>query len=312
MSHDFARPLNTNELAHSFLTKALKFESDEASEYADEICRVEYLLEREEASSTLYNPKSRLHKYKDNHERAKLRERIFEELVKIERLEDDEEIKLGRGGAKPISEVQNTLQAFILVGLPAAGKSSVAAKIAEKYGAYIVDSDYAKRKFPEFKHEESASRVHDESAFVTFGTHQSGEAERNLFEYCSYVKANMVIPKIGSSVRSLRDIYRTLTENEYNTHLILVNVDRVESCKRAILRFIKTKRYVPIGMIFDGFANDCELTFYKVINNTEFNWKSHGVLYYPEGSAVTPDLSLSTRESPVHIFSKDQPSGDSI
>ena len=61
-------------------------------------------------------------------------------------------------------------QAFVLIGLPASGKSSIAVDIADKYGALLLDSDLAKRKLPEYKvYPWGASLVNAESSLIVFG-----------------------------------------------------------------------------------------------------------------------------------------------
>jgi hypothetical protein len=41
-----------------------------------------------------------------------------------------------------------------------------------------------------------------------------------------------------------------------------VSLDRKKATIRAIGRFIKTGRYVPLGLIFDGYANDPLNTYF--------------------------------------------------
>jgi len=56
----------------------------------------------------------------------------------------------------------------------------------------------------------------------------------------------------------------TLKEkNGYEIHLILVHLMKKTATVRALCRFHQTKRYVPLGMIFDGYGNDpCMCYFY--------------------------------------------------
>ena len=69
--------------------------------------------------------------------------------------------------------------------LPASGKSTIANSIADLYGAYIIDSDFAKRKIPEFGHEFGASIVHEESSIITFGSRKPKyNDEFSLYEFC--------------------------------------------------------------------------------------------------------------------------------
>lgn len=80
--------------------------------------------------------------------RIALRRRIIEELY-------------GNGAEK------KERKAFIVIGLPASGKSSaVAEPLAQKYGALIIDSDEAKERLPEFTDGLLADAVHEESSDI--------------------------------------------------------------------------------------------------------------------------------------------------
>ena len=69
----------------------------------------------------------------------------------------------------PNTALKKDKQAFYVIGLPASGKSEVAGLLSDNYGAIILDSDYAKRKFPEYQAECGATIVHEESSMVVFG-----------------------------------------------------------------------------------------------------------------------------------------------
>ena len=298
MSLNFARPLNTVDLAHYFLTNALGIDEELAGNASMHVMATENLLAQKSFESTLQNDGIRHAKYKNEQVRALLRETIFKELVKFKRLLDDEKIILGKGGAKPQGALQLNKQAFLLTGLPASGKSAIANKISDIFGAYIIDSDYAKRKFPEFNYDFGASVVHEESSLVTFGdkTGKLYTKEKCLYEFCVAKGCNMVIPKIGNLSESVREMRDALIKKGYKVHLILISLNRQESCKRALNRFLETKRYVPLGLVFDVYGNDSMLTYYRVKEDKE--WESIAKL-----STATPK-----GDKPLAIqFSKDSP-----
>lgn len=296
MSTNYARPLNNNHLAFNFLTKVLGLEDNDADEYSQHVMKAEKLLEEMKLKSTLESEENRRTLYKNNDKRVILRRKIFDELKDMPRLEDDESIKLGNGGAKPNTEIQSNKEAIIVTGPPASGKSSIASRLADLLGAYIIDSDFAKRKIPEFGHEFGASIVHEESSLITFGL--SGyENEYNLYEFCIAKGYNMIIPKIGGSCSSLRNIRDALIEQGYKVHLILVSLDRQESCKRALYRYIKTHRYVPLGLIFDGYGNEPILTYYRIRSDEQ--WSSIGKLSTLFLREKGPEIMYSNNSSPV-------------
>lgn len=294
---DYSRPLNTNFLANDFLTRVLKLrESDETGDKALKIVSAEVLLENAKTKPTLTNEENRHPSYVTEKDRKNLRERIFEELISQKRLDNDDDIKLGLGGALPKDDLKFESQAFIITGLPAAGKSTIAEKIADYYGACILDSDFAKRKFPEFKSDHGASIVHEESSAVVFGNKEL-ESEPSLKEYMVFKKANLIIPKIGYDVYSIEKIKDSLISVGYSVHLLLISVDKKTSTKRALSRFIKTNRYVPLSLIFDTYSNDPMLTYYRLKDCKK--WASVGKLSTEEES---PKVIHGTENSPATIL----------
>jgi hypothetical protein len=201
--------------------------------------------------------------YRDNKERIKLRKSIVNELINMQRLGNDDELEFGKGGAKPNTNLSSQKKAFYIIGPPAAGKSGIANKIADEVGAYILDSDYAKRKLPEFKNQiSSASLVHEESDALIFNYKGEGE---NLLKYCIESNYNIVIPKIGNDINKILSFCSSLKEYfEYSIFLISVDLDRAKATMRAYNRYMETKRYVPLALIFDGYGNEPTLNYFKI------------------------------------------------
>ncbi|MCD9554673.1 hypothetical protein GLP31_19595 [Photobacterium carnosum] len=276
---NYSRPLHNNQLAFDFLSRSLGFRNTiELGDNIQKVVTAEKLLQSTTSEPTLIDKSNRHTYYATDESRRNLRTSIFEELAFNERLESDDDIKLGYGGVLPKAGIKKEGKAFIIIGLPASGKSGVANKIADYYHAAIIDSDYAKRKFPEYCLPQGATIVHDESTLVTFGSENDDDDEYSLYELFTKERANIVIPKIGhdeSSVIGLRDKLLNNTSGKYDeVHLILVSVDRVISTKRALNRFLETNRYVPLGLVFDVYANDPTLTYYRVRECTK--WTSTG------------------------------------
>lgn len=297
----YARPLNSNELAFDFLTKALLIDDQEADEASQFVMKAERLLEGMDLKSTLESKDNRRTLYKDDEKRKNLRRKIFDELKDEARLENDESISLGSGGARPKTETRVEKTAIIIIGLPASGKSTIAGNIADKYGAYIIDSDYAKRKIPEFGHEFGASIVHEESSLITFGSNEPQYLEEySLYEYCIAKGYNMVIPKIGSDADSIRKLRDVLIEKEYSVHLVLVSLDREEACRRALYRYLDTQRYVPLGLVFDTYANEPILSYYRL--REDKGWASVGKVSTLNLKTRGPEVIYSTKASPIEQF----------
>ena len=149
---------------------------------------------------------------------------------------------------------------FYLIGPPAAGKSTIANNIADIAGAYILDSDYAKRKLPEYNNQISAaSLVHEESDVLVFSY-----GKYNLLEYCIKKGYNMVVPKIGHNKESIIKFAEQLKQFGYSVFLISIELDRVKATQRAYNRFRSSGRYVPLSLVFDCYANDPTLNYFKI------------------------------------------------
>ncbi|VVS95367.1 zeta toxin family protein [Desulfoluna spongiiphila] len=295
MRKNFSRPLTSEDVIKHFLKNALSLDDDSIRNVTPTILSVECCLEERETSDTLSSASFRDPEYESDEDREALREKIYIDLVKEERLEDDDDITPEKGGAKP-KNLKSNREAVILTGLPASGKSTVANAFADHFGAYIVDCDYAKRKLPEYDTEGGASLLHKESNLITLGLEQNRET---LFNYCRYKGHNMVIPKIGYSKSGIFKLRDVLVDSHYKVHLVLTSLDRKESCKRALYRFIDTERYVPLGLVFDGYANDSILSYYRVRDDDK--WESIGKIM-----SINHKIKVINCDpnSPVNILAK--------
>lgn len=222
----------------------------------------EILYEKGSAENTLDGANQRVRGFRTKNERDQLRARILKELMDFERLDDDDAIILGTGGAKPkIPPLRGQKQAYLLTGLPASGKSTVVSKIADHFGAYVIDPDYAKRKLPEYDNTVmGAALVHAESSAITLGKDYAGP---NLLQLCLYAGFNIVRPLVGERRKKIDDFRNFLENHGYAVHLSIVDLDREVAVKRALTRFLNTNRYVSLSYIFDDCANDPSLVYYK-------------------------------------------------
>lgn len=316
MAKNLARPLHTDAAIDTFLHDCLdvrraltvgagnKFEPSDVSRL---IRDAEHSVNGVVNETTLNNDSCRDARYRTQRDRENLRARIIEELSTLPRLDDDEEIKLGTGGAKPRDgDPRPERNAYIVTGLPASGKSTLVNKIADDLGAMIVDSDYAKRKFPEFQSLAGAQLVHEESAMIVEGGEdEDGDEEEapSLIGYCIARGFNIVMPKIGHDPRSLIKLRDALRAGGYTVHLTAVVLHRRDATLRAVHRFLETKRYVPLGRIFDIYANDPALTYYRFrvehINNPG-DWHSFGAVS-SEGFQYKM-LDCSNEANPAALF----------
>lgn len=280
---DFCRELNTDIQVEGFVDGILCIQDgEEKREAINRITSAERNIKDYPMYPTLTHRDNRDYQYRDDRTRLTLRKRIIAELFDNKRLEDDDRISLGVGGATPITDTKYEGKAFYIIGPPAAGKSGVAAKIADTYGCYILDSDFAKRKLPEYTNQiGSASLVHDESDELVFG-------ESGLMEHCLKKKTNIVIPKIGHNMSSILRFCESLHSAGYEVYLISVDLDRQKATQRAYNRFISTNRYVPLSLIFDGYGNQPTLNYFKIKqqNSSAFSGYSQISTDVPYGEPV--------------------------
>ena len=269
-SKEYSRVLSDYDHAESFLRKSLhlneEFPEKKFNRAVMDVASVEMNTERVLQKNTLISTAYRWPKYKTDDSRSELRKQILQELKQKKRLDDDEKIILGKGGALPKTPLRRDKQAFYVIGLPASGKSEISSMLSDNYGAIILDSDYAKRKFPEFSADYGATVVHEESSIVVFGGGGKYATEDSLLKYAVEQEYNIVIPKIGDVSSKVFDFSESLNRNGYQVHLVLVRLDREKAVQRAFKRFSKTRRYVPLSLIFDVYSNDPTITFYDLLH----------------------------------------------
>ncbi len=304
MVKNYARPLIENPLVESFLTDVLGYNKDAAlSKIVEKIISAEIKMGTMTKKGTIFDGAYRHHQFRAECEREKLREQIVLEMIQNERLESDDDLELGIGGALPVGcKPVSSKSAYVIIGPPASGKSTVSNRIADYVGGVILDSDYVKRKLPEFNQDSGASLVHEESSALILGNKRIGENLLTLYDVCVSFGYNIVIPKIGHDIKSLLTLCNRIKNDDYSVHLILVSLDREKSTQRALKRFIETERYVPLSLVFDGYGNDTILTYYRIKDNAVFS--SYGKVSTDVAFGESPRIIDIKGESPIVVFKK--------
>lgn len=287
--------------ADRFLRDVLSLEEKqndiEIDRWAMKISSVEIQLSNILGKDTMSSADYRVHSYLTDTSRKKLRMQIYDELIHKKRLDNDDDIVLGKGGVLPKTSIQHNKQAFYVIGLPASGKSGIVTSLSDKYGALILDSDFAKRKFPEYENDVGASLVHEESSLVIFGGTGRYAREKSVLQFAVENECNIVIPKIGDKADKVLSLSKELKRVGYEVHLILARLDRKYATERALERFIKTKRYVPLSLIFDGYGNDPTITFYDM-KQFESDFKSFTMISTEVPLGNPKKLQISSQYSP--------------
>ena len=134
-------------------------------------------------------------------------------------------------------------QAYLIIGSPASGKSSMADPLQVETGSLIIDSDMAKERLPEFIESNGAraDQVHLESQKI---------AEIVLNKAVENGD-NVILPIVGKSEKSIMKKYDRLKAAGYDVHLRLVYLPMEVTVDRAVNRFRETGRLVPIDYIIN-------------------------------------------------------------
>lgn len=131
--------------------------------------------------------------------------------------------------------------ATIILGPPAAGKSTIAENLSVTGRAAIIDSDEIKKTLPEYEGGVGAARVHEESS----------ELGERLEAVLRRQGANAIIPKVGGSPKSIRKVIDRFQADGYTVRVVNMAVTEDEAYRRMIGRFIATGRIIPPEYVRD-------------------------------------------------------------
>ena len=137
-------------------------------------------------------------------------------------------------GIEPQPVARNR-EATIILGPPAAGKSTIANDIAIARRAAIIDSDEIKKSIPGFDRGVGAKAVHEESS--TLG--------KILTARILNSGTNVIIPKVGDSAASILKQIDLLKESGYSVRIVNMAVSPDNAYRRMIGRFASTGRIIP-------------------------------------------------------------------
>lgn len=146
--------------------------------------------------------------------------------------------KLEHGG-----EVIRGRRFDVVVGLAAAGKSSIADYISYKYHSGFLDSDDAKKKLEGYDDGINASYVHPESKFIndwrTLEAVERGD--------------NVILPVVGDndSPQEFLAKIQPFIDSGYDIHLHKVDLPKNKAIGRAIGRYINQGRYIDLAILME-------------------------------------------------------------
>lgn len=136
----------------------------------------------------------------------------------------------------PANPVKQDKELIIIVGPPAAGKSTLANPIARQKGAMIVDADEAKKLIPGYDNGVGANVVHEESSAIN----------KIVFNSAIETGGNIVLPVVGGNPTSLANKYiGPAKELGYRVTLVDMMVDPEVALQRMYSRFASKDRLIP-------------------------------------------------------------------
>ena len=137
-------------------------------------------------------------------------------------------------GLQPEPVARNR-QATIILGPPAAGKSTIANDLAVFTKSAIIDSDEVKKSIPEFDRGIGAAAVHEESSSLS----------KELMEAMLNSGKNVIIPKVGDKASSILKLIQLLREKGYSVNVMDMAVTPQNAKLRMYGRFVSTGRLIP-------------------------------------------------------------------
>lgn len=139
----------------------------------------------------------------------------------------------------------------IVIGLPAAGKSSALANpISELCQSRIIDNDDAKKELPEYDNGWGTSVVHEESQKIS---------KKQLNKDFSKGE-NIVYPKVGGNLKKLTSTIEKAKRQGYKVYLHLNALDQNKALGRMMKRFLETGRFISPKLI-TRYGNSIENTY---------------------------------------------------
>ncbi len=178
----------------------------------------------------------------------------------IERLTEGAKTLAAREtGAEP-HPVTNGYHAVIVIGPPAAGKSTIANEIALRSRAAIVDPDEAKKVLPEYQGGIGAHATHEESSALAGAVQRVLEGDGT----------NMVLPKVGDSAEKIDMLRKRLQGLGYTVELALMDVSPDVAMQRMIGRFRHTGRLID-PTYFAHASSRPKATYQKLLLKGQFH-----------------------------------------
>ena len=236
---------------------------------------------------------------------------------------DAEQLAFKELGIDPQPVLRNK-ELTIVLGPPAAGKSTIANELAVANRSAILDSDEIKKGLPEYEGGIGASAVHEESS----------DLAKILQSLMIEQGTNIVLPKVGHTASSIRKAISLYKDKGYKVRLVNMDVTPENAYQRMIARFVSSGRIIPPAYL-DMVGANPSVTFRtlrqegaadgyaEIDNNGGFNDPkeirevsgdnplSGSSFDVPSGGRTGPDaIRVAERDSATYSLEKTQPTPD--
>lgn len=160
-------------------------------------------------------------------ERQKLRSEVLEQLYQRGSYSGETHDYTG--------EIAQERRADIVIGAPAAGKSSVLVDpLSEQHKSRVIDSDDAKKLLPEYDDGKGAGNVHRESSMI-----------RDVLKQRAIARGeNIVWPTVGDKLDKLLSSIQEFRDSGYSVYLHLNELSASKATGRALGRYLSEGRFV--------------------------------------------------------------------
>lgn len=167
----------------------------------------------------------------DSEERNQLRNKII-----AERLQEGSFSGVDKNGKEEYNgSVKKDKRIDIVIGLPAAGKSSaIVNNLSKFYQSTIVDSDIIKSRLPEFNDGWGAMLVHEESSLMNL----------DLLDETMKLDKNIVLPIVGSKVSSVERYIEQANDYGYEINIHLNELPNSKAIGRMLKRYFDQGRFI--------------------------------------------------------------------
>lgn len=212
------------------------------------------------------------------------------------------------GSVALTGEVRCDKRLDIIIGLPAAGKSSaVADPISERFKSRIIDCDEAKKMLPGYDGGWGTQAVHFESQKIS----------NKQMEEALEKGENIAYPRVGAGYDVMEKVINNAKTFGYKVYVHYNELDHNKALGRMLERFLTTGRYLKPELITGDIGDKIDKTFEKLKSSGLLDgyskWNNDvefGKCPKPDFQNISPscadvvDAVLKTNHPPITVKEK--------